>query len=73
MRRWHEVSGFASQKVRLTQVQYTFSRDMGVRRSQWCSQPKNLGRAKKIWGGKMCDFRRTTLFCFENRLSKHKM
>ena len=35
--------------------------------SQWRSQPKNLG------GAKMCDFRRITLFCLENRLSKHKM
>jgi len=31
--------------------------------SQWRSQPKNLG------GAKMCDFRRITLFCLENRLS----
>jgi len=27
----------------------------------------------KIGGAKMFDFRRTTLFCFEKRLSKHKM
>ena len=34
---------------------------------QWRSQPKNFG------GGEMFDFRRITLFCLENRLSKHKM
>jgi len=34
--------------------------------SQWRSQPKNLG------GAKMCDFRRITLLCLENRLSKHR-
>ena len=33
---------------------------------QWCSQPKNL------FGGNMFDFRRTTLFCLEKRLLKHK-
>jgi len=38
-----------------------------IRRSQWRSQPKNLG------GAKMFDFRRITLFCLEKRLSKHKM
>jgi len=27
----------------------------------------------KIWGAKMFDFRRTTLFCLEKRLSKHEM
>ena len=27
----------------------------------------------KIWGAKMFDFRRITLFCLEKRLSKHKM
>jgi len=26
-----------------------------------------------IWGAKMFDFRRITLFCLEKRLSKHKM
>jgi len=36
-------------------------------REQWRSQPKNLG------GAKMCVFMRITLFCLENRLSKHKM
>jgi len=34
---------------------------------QWRSQPKNLV------GAKMLDFRRITLFCWEKRLSKHKM
>jgi len=34
---------------------------------QWRGQPKNLGAPK------MFDFRRMTLFCFEKRLSKHKM
>ena len=34
---------------------------------QWRSQPKNLG------GGKMFDFGRITLFCWEKRLSKHKI
>ena len=27
----------------------------------------------KVWGGKMFDFRRITLFCLEKRLLKHKM
>jgi len=40
---------------------------------QWRSQPKNLGGAKKFGKGKICDFRRITLFCLENRLSKHKI
>jgi len=35
--------------------------------TQCRSQPKNFG------GAKMFDFRRITLFCLENRLSKHKM
>jgi len=35
--------------------------------SQWRGQPKIVG------GAKMCDFRRITLYCLENRLSKHKM
>jgi len=26
-----------------------------------------------IWGAKMLDFRRITLFCLKKRLSKHKM
>jgi len=34
---------------------------------QWRSQLKNFG------GSKMYDFRRITLFCLENRLSKQKM
>jgi len=29
--------------------------------------------AKKIGGAKIFDIRRITLFCLENRLSKHKM
>ena len=41
-------------------------------RSQWRSQPKNL-RGRKIWGAKMSDFRRITLFCLEKLLSKYKM
>ena len=40
--------------------------------TQWRSQPRNLGEAK-IWGNKMFDFRRITLFSLEKRLSKHKM
>jgi len=36
------------------------------------ASPENLG-GKKIWGCKMFDFRRMTLFCLEKRLSKHKM
>jgi len=27
----------------------------------------------KLWGDKIFDFRRITLFCLEKRLSKHKM
>jgi len=27
----------------------------------------------KLWGDKMFDFRQITLFCWEKRLSKHKM
>jgi len=27
----------------------------------------------KIWGAKMFDFRRVTLFCLEKRLSEHKI
>jgi len=41
--------------------------------NQWRSQPKNLGRAKKFWGGKMFHFRRIALFCLVKRLSKQKM
>jgi len=41
--------------------------------TQWHNQPKNLGGAKKIWGAKMLDFRRITLFCLEKRFSKHKI
>ena len=33
-------------------------------RDQWRSQPKNFGGAK-IWGAKLFDFRRITLFCLE--------
>ena len=48
----------------------------GCPSSRWCdqrrSQPKHLG-GQKIWGAKMFDFRRVTLFCLEKRLSKHKM
>jgi len=29
--------------------------------------------AQKVWGAKMFDFRRITLFCLEKRLPKHKM
>jgi len=36
------------------------------RRAVAYSQPRN-------WGAKMFDFRQTTLFCLEKRLSKHKM
>jgi len=38
--------------------------------NQWRSQPKNLRGVKKIGGAIICDFRRITLFCWENRLSK---
>ena len=38
----------------------------GVPRPKTWVQPKNLG-------GKVFDFRRITLFCWENRLSKHKI
>jgi len=31
------------------------------------------GGGQKVWGAKMFDFRRITLFCLEKRLSKHKM
>jgi len=36
------------------------------------ASPKILG-GQNIWGAKMFDFRRMTLFCLEKRLSKHKM
>ena len=39
---------------------------------QWRSQPKHF-LGEKIWGAKMFDFRRTTLFCLGKRFSKHKM
>jgi len=48
-----------------------FKKNISIRQrshwEHWRSQPKNF------WGGKMFDFRRITLFCFEKRLSKHKM
>ena len=34
---------------------------------------RKFGRGQKIWGAKMFDFRRITLFCLEKRLSKHKI
>ena len=38
-----------------------------------CSPKSGSGVASpKIWGAKMFDFRRITLFCLENRLSNHK-
>ena len=32
-----------------------------------------VGGTTNFWGAEMFDFRRTTLFCLEKRLSKHKM
>jgi len=45
----------------------SYEPDSGVASPKICEGPKTFG------GAKMCDFRRITLFCLENRLSKHKM
>jgi len=39
---------------------------------KWSGNPNSGVASPKIWGAKMFDFRRITLFCLKKRLSKHK-
>ena len=41
--------------------------------SSGVASPKFFGGPKNLWGAKMFDFRRATVFCMEYRFSKHKM
>jgi len=53
-----------------------FTQVREVSHQQWVSSvasPKIWERPKKFRGAKMLNFRQITLFCFGNRLFKHKM
>ena len=53
-----------------------FAQVREVSHQQWVSSvasQKTWEGSKKFWGAKMLDFRQITLFCFGNRLLKHKM
>jgi len=53
-----------------------FTQVLNVSHQQWASSvasPKIWEGPKKFGGAKMLDFRQITLFCFGNRLLKHKM
>ena len=68
----HKTQQFITAKISGCGLKQCSKTHSPLRQSSGVPSP-NIWGLQKIWGAKMFDFRRISLFCMEKRLSKHKM